>query len=122
MSKPLPKRLRYAADHKNYACVDSKCKAHHDAEYLRVDLHESALITIRQEERRAAFKDAVAIIVGQSTAHYIYSGATPMAAETFRDNAIGAIEAVIAIEQAKQSKLEAAANETREGRSHGPTN
>lgn len=30
----LPERIRYAAGNKNYACLDSNCKAHHDAEYV----------------------------------------------------------------------------------------
>lgn len=72
--------------------------AERDAEYLRGrreasdENHEywqSQVETVRRE----TFKTAVAIIVGLPVEHYIYSGAYPMTATVFRDNAVKSLEA-----------------------------
>lgn len=56
LKRQCPDRIRYQREH--YACFDPDCKAEHDAEYIRLDLHKAALTIIRREEREAAWQDA----------------------------------------------------------------
>lgn len=51
--------------------------------------------------REAAFKEAIAVIVGLPTEHYIYSGPSRMEASTFRDNAVKALEAALVVGRSK---------------------
>lgn len=59
--KKSPERIRYAVGNKNYACIAPKCKAHHDTEYIRVDLHEAALTTARKEARAETWREVLQI-------------------------------------------------------------